>query len=205
MTPKFHWLLHYAQLLERFGLLLNCFVLERKHRVPKRYAESIKNTSKHPSASLLMEVISHHFSQLDRPCAFMFEPGLVGGRPATKKLRKLISEIFEIGDDDMVTIANESRFSALASCKVRDVVLVKDGESDSFRAGQVQLHFAVNDVAISIIALWELHHYDSEAAYAIWKKSDTAQFWAVGDILDVVVYQTLSNDMVGTIVPPEYK
>ena len=39
--PKFHWLLHFRE-----QLLLNCFCLERKHRVPKRYAGDLENTSK---------------------------------------------------------------------------------------------------------------------------------------------------------------
>ena len=46
LTPKCHWLLHLPESLERFGFLLMCFVLERKHRVPKRYATELKNTSK---------------------------------------------------------------------------------------------------------------------------------------------------------------
>ena len=47
MFPKMHWLLHFAETLAQFGVLLNCFVLERKHRMPKRYADELKNTSKH--------------------------------------------------------------------------------------------------------------------------------------------------------------
>ena len=43
MTTKFHWLLHFHHQLEgsRFKKFLNCFCLERKHRVPKRYAACI--------------------------------------------------------------------------------------------------------------------------------------------------------------------
>ena len=46
LTPKCHWLLHLPDALRRFGRLLGCFVLERKHRMPKRYATELQNTSR---------------------------------------------------------------------------------------------------------------------------------------------------------------
>jgi hypothetical protein len=61
MTPKAHWLLHVPSQLRRFGRLLNCFCLERKHRVPKRYATELKNIAHCAAASLLKESICHHF------------------------------------------------------------------------------------------------------------------------------------------------
>jgi hypothetical protein len=169
LTPKFHWLLHYAKLLEALGVLLNCFALERKHRIAKRYATEIKNTYRNPSKSILMEVVSHQLAMLNRPCAFMFEVGLVGGRPASKKLRLVIADALDLDDGDEVRVARESRFNAVGTCKLNDVVLLKDG--DSFRAGQVQLHCDVNGVPISIIDVWELHRYtDADVGYVIWKK-----------------------------------
>ena len=36
MTPKFHSVLHFGAFLQQWGSLPNCFVLERKHRLPKR-------------------------------------------------------------------------------------------------------------------------------------------------------------------------
>ena len=55
-TPKFHWLLQLPEYLARmhelfaerfgYGWLQNCFVLERKHKVGKRYAEPRTNTTK---------------------------------------------------------------------------------------------------------------------------------------------------------------
>ena len=36
MTPKFHASIHFSWFLERWASLPNCFVLERKHRMPKR-------------------------------------------------------------------------------------------------------------------------------------------------------------------------
>lgn len=46
MVPKFHWMLHFWRQLKRFQKMLACFCLERKHRVPKRYASELTNISK---------------------------------------------------------------------------------------------------------------------------------------------------------------
>ncbi len=101
LTPKFHWLLHFAKSLQVLGVLLNCFALERKHRIEKRYATEIENTSRNASKSILMEVVSHQFSMLDRPGAFMFEVGLVGGRPASDTLSLAIADALDldVGDE----------------------------------------------------------------------------------------------------------
>jgi hypothetical protein len=205
LTPKFHWLLHFAKSLQVLGVLLNCFALERKHRIAKRYATEIENTSRNASKSILMEVVSHQFAMLDRPGAFMFEVGLVGGRPASKKLRLAIADALGLEDGDEVRTARESRFNALGTCIQHDVVLVKDG--DSFRAGQVQLHFDVNGVPISIIDVWELHRYtDADVGFATWKKvGESRDFFGTEDIIDVMAYQPLAGDMVGVILPVEYR
>jgi hypothetical protein len=204
LTPKFHWLLHYAKLLEALGVLLNCFALERKHRIAKRYATEIKNTYRNPSKSILMEVVSHQLAMLNRPCAFMFEVGLVGGRPASRRLRLVIADALDLDDGDEVRVARESRFNANGTCKQNDVVLLKDG--DSFRAGQVQLHCDVNGVPISIIDVWELHRYtDADVGYATWRKIGAHECYSTSEIIDVMAYQHLGGDMVGVILPIEYR
>ena len=60
MIPKFEWTLHYSISLELWEMLLDCFVLERQHREPKRFAKKLKNIAGDASRSLLMEVTSQH-------------------------------------------------------------------------------------------------------------------------------------------------
>ena len=69
VIPKVHWCLHYALEKQRFGLLLSCFVHERKHRVVKRYANHILNTIVF-ERSVLSEMISDHCAKLDMPGLF---------------------------------------------------------------------------------------------------------------------------------------
>ena len=44
LTPKFHWLLHYARELWQHSTLLACWVHERKHKTIRRYATNVHKT-----------------------------------------------------------------------------------------------------------------------------------------------------------------
>ena len=83
LTPKCHWLLHLPKALRRFGRLLNCFVLERKHKMPKRYATDLQNTSRAPTISLLSEVVCHNLAALAAQ-DFNFDIALAHCHPALK-------------------------------------------------------------------------------------------------------------------------
>ena len=63
MHPKFHWLVHLPQYLQRLGMLLSCFVHERRHRMLKRYADDVKNTRGY-ERTLLSEITCHHLASL---------------------------------------------------------------------------------------------------------------------------------------------
>ena len=204
-TPKFHWLLHLPECLLRFGLLLNCFVLERKHRTAKRYATDITNTSKNPSKSLLAEVLCHQFGMLLDPQAFNFEVGLVGGRKAPKAARKLILEALGEAENTghIILVAKESRFNQHGTCMTGDVVLVKEG--GSFRAGRVKLHCSIEGEAVTFVNCWQLVSHEPGQGYAVWEQSDTADLLFTSDIVDTVPYMTLPNGHVGTLLPIDYR
>ena len=125
VPPHFHWLLHLWKTLQRNGALLNCFCLERKHRMPKRYATDITNAQKLNSASLLMEVTCHHLSQLQQPDAFQFSVGLVGSCPASRKVKKILSSEFGFEQDGdtagSIKVSTTCRFSLVALYAIKQI------------------------------------------------------------------------------------
>ena len=70
MTPKFHWLLHFPKHLEEFKMLIACFVHERKHKMVKRYANDVLNTTVF-EFSVLSEVLRNPFSPALRLCSVL--------------------------------------------------------------------------------------------------------------------------------------
>ena len=105
-----------------------------------------------------MEVTSHHLGQLDEPDAFAFDVGLVGGRAASKAIKKVLIDELELEHHveaaNSIKVSAESRFSPLAACHKSDFVLYKDGQGD-LKAGKVQLHCEVLGLPISLVSAFE--------------------------------------------------
>jgi hypothetical protein len=202
--PKMHWLLHLSEALMKFGILVNCFVLERKHRIGKRFATEFSNISRDASKSLLSEVVSQNLGMLTRPHALDFKVGLIAGRDAPTKVHTAILKALDAeADTYRVQIAIESRFSKYGTCCKGDVVLVKEG--NSFRAGKVLLHAAVEGEAISIVTCWALVKHECNLGYAVWRPSSTQELILTADIADTVVYSELPDGTVGTLLPVDYR
>ena len=204
MTPKFHWLLHFASHLAKLGYLPNCFCLERKHRLAKRYASDLTNTYWRHGKSLLKEVICHHFAQMMKPSSFSFEIGLVDARDPSKKVRKSLATAMELDEADAAAIkcGTESRFSPLATCRNGDMVLFND--TDGLNIGKCQMHFSVHDVPITMISAMTPHRADVNG-YSVFNALETTEFIETDTILDTVVWSELSNGKIAVIIPIQYR
>ena len=206
MIPKFHWLLHFPAQLSatKFGKLLNCFCLERKHRVAKRYAEQLTNTSRETATSLIMEVICHNLGQLTNNSAvFSFGVGLVGGKAPSKAVRARVNRMFELDNGIEVLCSIESRFSATGTCKVSDVVIFND--NGSLAAGKVQLHCSFDGVAVSMLSLFEFEKKSSKSGFSTWRNLDDVVPVETQHIVDAVVYSILEDGRFGVLLPIEYR
>ena len=64
MTPKFHYSLHVPTFLRRFGWVPNCFVVERKHKIPKRFENHMCTNHASYERSALREVTNMYISIL---------------------------------------------------------------------------------------------------------------------------------------------
>jgi hypothetical protein len=201
MTPKFHWLLHYSSHLARLGYLLNCFCLERKHKVAKRYASDLTNTYWRHGKSLLKEVLCQHFHQLDDPYSFSFGIGLLDARKPSKRVKALLATGMELSaeDADSIQWSNESRFSRMATCRQGDMILFRDADGAA-NAGKVQLHFSVQEVAITMIESMNLHKANPNG-YSVFNGLGTSEFVITETILDTVVWSELPDSKFAVLIP----
>ena len=198
--PKFHWLLHFHQ-----QLLLNCFCLERKHRVPKRYAGDLKNTSRDASKSLLMEVICHHLGQLADSNTLNFKVGLVNGHACTKKLSKSICDMLDVNVQD-VHCSIESRFNGFGTCRRHDLVLFKDGAAVG--VAKIVLHYAVHGVPVSAVSMFNYLCGNDEQGWSIWKEAATSgnhELIETECIITTLVYCKLQFNKIKVIMPLGYR
>ena len=197
--PKFHWLLHFHQ-----QFMLNCFCLERKHRVPKRYAGDLTNTSRRPSRSLLMEITSHHLAQLSDKDTLNFKIGLVNGKACTNKLKKRILDMLNMDVQD-VSCSIESRFNPLGTCKSHDLVLFKDGVH-ALKVAKIVLHYDVQGVPVSVVSMFNSIHADAEQGWSIWEAATGGhELIETACIVDAVVYCQLSSTKIKVLVPLHHR
>ena len=212
-TPKSHWPLHFAEFLQKmheimsansdeWGWLPNCFTLERKHKLGKRYATERMNLTRMKSGGLISEVLCQHMSDLqDAPS---FEQGLVNGHTATKAVKARILSVLELGRDTIVNVSRHSWHSNTSYSSTGDFVFFKDESSSNIRAGKVQLHFEVAEIHISIIEVYEL--VSRRDNYFVWKPVANNDDWIETEhILDCLVYNNLPDGNVGCLLPAELR
>ena len=202
-TPKFHWMLHFADHLRKFGKLVACWPLERKHKTAKRYSADVHNTRVF-EVTTLSEVTCDHLARLDDPDTFIWmQTGLVKKRPATKKLISFVCNQLDLdADETPVVYSSEAmRFAVNCLCHVGDCVLVEQAPGD-FVAGEVWAHIEVEGVCMSVVSLWKMLSFSDKVA--TWRYSLSAELIWMEDIRASLIWRKTSDTEVSTIVPDKY-
>lgn len=210
-TYKFHWLLHLPEYLQHMhdicaafnthGWLQHCFVLERKHKVGKRYAESRQNTNRMNSGGLLSEVLCQHISDLED--APTFRVGLTDGKTPSKNTYTRIVHTLELEGNPAVQVSRRSWHSDISHSDQGDFVVFKCSQSNHLLAGKLQLHFDVAGIACSIIELYQLESRSGD--YVVWKPANDLEWIETKYIVDPVVYNTLPEGKIAFVLPIELR
>ena len=137
MVLKFHYAMHMPLFLQRYGWLPNCFVLERKHKTPKRFGNHLSNTSKGWETSVLRDCTAHQMAKLEEH-HFSTVAELVRPKVANKHLRELLQQIFR-GAEGECKMAKTARINAWETVSKGDLVRIKGIEGDIV-VGQVEWH-----------------------------------------------------------------
>lgn len=213
LTPKFHWLLHFARAFERWGTLLACFVNERFHRNPKTYATELENTTGKASLHLLKEVICHTLAKLDMPGALVFEVGPINPRKPNKYELELITACFNVHEEDVETfIANcqplvsvLARYNKFGTCNKSDIVLVRGERGNAFSAARVLLHMSVDGDAVTLVNMFQHKRVSGDGGYSEWYETHEPTVILTVDILDTVISTKLRDGVCGVLLPCEYR
>ena len=197
MIIKFHYMMHYPLFLRRWRPLPNCFALERKHKMPKRYGNEIRNTSSNWDASVLREATNHHLGALTSTNGhFRFDAGLVDEHPVKPKLGASLQAAF--GAELQFNTANVARINEWERCCVGDVVLA-DNE-DAALVGEVVMHLSYTlhgeYVAFSCIRKWQ--PTATLLRSAKWLRTQRLEFVLVRDIRCALIWAA-SGDQATTL------
>ena len=206
MHPKFHWLVHLPRYLRKWGMLLSCFVHERKHRMVKRYSSDVFNTRRN-EWSVISEVTCHHIAALRETTVFDFTVRLLPPiHPAPPKMRDFLEETFSDQFDFALdfTTAHGARVNEFHVCHTRDVVLVTCADGHT-RAAEVWFHAAVQGEPCSLVSIWT-HIADLGVSARSWRDSaDCKMVIPSADILAPCTYKRDADGSVITLIPCIYR
>ena len=146
-VPKHHYSTHLWRMLARFGTLLSCLVLERLHKVPKRYVSDRRSTTSYELGCIEDVTIKQMYDRREDWLAL----GLVNGTVPTRGIAKSLSELYPVAAS-ILSARVVATPNGPITCE--DVVLYTvDG---SKRCGQVKLNCNIDGNTISFIESWEL-------------------------------------------------
>ena len=141
MIIKFHMAMHLPAFLQRFGILPNCFALERKHKWPKRFANELRNLNGNWDSYVLREITAKrvtdfkylpHFGSVSSACL------VEGGIPSTRFLAKLSEVMYWDPASTTITSAKTARVNEFECCSKSDIVVFRGAEG--LAIGRVEFH-----------------------------------------------------------------
>ena len=203
--PKFHWIEHFASHLDTFGCMPTCWVHERKHRVAKRYAADIANTTD-MERSLLGELVSHNLFDINRAGLFDLSPGIVRPMKAHHAIVKFVQEHInaDATSNDVKKGFKAKIIPAGFACR-NDVALVRSAHSENFICGRILVHLEVMGESLTLLEQWASTAYDNCAGYADWTMGGDILVFPTRYILSPLCHCDLGGNASRTLIPWLYR
>ena len=164
---KFHWLVHFPQHLEKHRMLPGCLVHERKHRVAKRFADDVRNTTSYEQ-SLLRQMLAHDVAALeDADWVCGGAPLLLRPRMPTKKEARIFQVWFP-RQDVLVALAANMRPGILSR---GDYAVLK--HKSPMELVQLWLFLEVAGHALALVSQCSRRASQSSESCAVWQNENT--------------------------------
>ena len=204
MVPKFHWMLHYAKHLARWGVLPTCWVHERKHKALKRFAADIHNSLSY-SKSVLSEMICHQLWEMKQENAFGW-PGLVEPRNAPRTICEFINATLGISDERVLT-SSQAIVPSGARCSASDVVIIKSEDGVNYVAGQVRCFVSVASAgSLALVDMWLLDRTDPDSGCVIWNTASmNPTLLDLAFLLAPCIWTNVGGAQARTIIPYQFR
>jgi hypothetical protein len=213
MHNKFHSLLHLPEELFRCGVLLSCWVHERKHKMVKEFAEFMRSTQVY-ERGVVSEAVCKQLHVMRQPSAFRRGAGLVKPTPCPRRVHECVVELMGCPDAAGYEIFHGAvmKHSNCTESKHKDVVLLSGLAVDEPRgelvAGEVLHHLEVHgrpqQVALSMVSVWEVVEFNAAKGYAVWKQSFSSRLVEAGSILEALTYRAAEGEIL-TLIPARFR
>ena len=136
VIPKAHLNMHLGDLLRRHGVLLSCFVHERRHKEIKRYANNLDSMQAGSEKHILQLELEEHLKNL-----LVFserKAGLVNPKAAAGLVQSAFCDFFSLPGCPGLLVSMSCHVGNGRLCKREDVVVVRGPNGDE--VAQVWFH-----------------------------------------------------------------
>ena len=124
MIIKFQYLLHLPAFLKKHGFLPNCCLHERKHRMPKRFANHNTNITSAWDSSITTDVTCHHLQVLQGDDGrFDVRSSWIQAHAPSKRILNALVSLFGEGN---YMVANHARSPTYEQFCRRDMVIYRE-------------------------------------------------------------------------------
>ena len=184
--------MHLADMYRKHGRLIQCSTMERKHKVPKRFAAPRMHTTAYEQ-SLLEEVTDQHLWELTQP---LFATTLAQPRPASQTMSDAVIQEMNLLPDAKVSTSLDCRVQG-RTVRRGDVVWLVDNT-----VALVWFVFGVGGGAYACVSIWPLAREISDTCIAV-RVRDAPLFLSVDRIVQSLIYrmEPISPPLATVLVP----
>ena len=208
LIKKFHWILHFPDELEQWLMIPTCFSLERKHRLVKRFAQTVRNTVAYVK-SIYKDVLSHELAKLRQPDIFKHGVFLVNSHKASKKTLSFICGFFDVHiQDGACSVSNVAHIEPDGFAEKGDVVLLRAsaGDTSPWCAAEVWLHVEVSgQQPMSLVSMYTFVSHEERLHSATWRATVAPMFVYTHDLLCSTTYKKSLDGLVTTLIPLPFR
>ena len=156
--------MHFPAFWRKKRLLPSCWAMERKHQLPKRWINVVRNTAGRFDQSALRDVTAFNLAQLEERQSYISTGLCEPTRPAMKSIDDSLRPVF---GDVPYHMSSAARVTFFETVYVGDVVHGWDGENQF--VGKVQAHVRVGKASCSILQVW--HCVRASDLHSTWDTS----------------------------------
>jgi hypothetical protein len=188
--PKHHYALHLPAMMKRHKFLLTCFVHERKHKIIKRLANQLHNTSAKFEASILEDAHNCQMSCLSDPAMLPNSTThLTHKRKAPTALTKVVQE--ELNTVAEVWTSAECVFAPMQKASRGDVAVAL--VENQLRVVEIWFHVQVESTCLTCVSCW------TKLGNNCYQVENDPVLIPSSDLRDTCVYSRRANK--ATVVP----
>ena len=150
LPPNGHFNVHLPEILDRHGVLLSCFVHERRHKELKRYANQQTSMTAGSEKNVMELSVEHHLEVLEDFDAR--REGLLKPRPAAQEVARVFCAAFGRARAPGLEISDTAYFGSGRTCKRGDIIVVE--MENASHVGQAWFHVSQAGYLYTCFSPW---------------------------------------------------